>query len=149
MTYRLAPAPRFADARAWDCALCSHRDLVRPVFLTGPDGLIAVGSGCAIRALVPDDTRPVTDADRRILYLDAGTLTRVARAEEDARTERRARYAQALREFADVPNGGPDEAPALASARTTYHQAGGYPALGILLPHFLLAVALTGVLPEV
>lgn len=148
MTYRLAPAPRFADARSWDCALCEHRDLVRPVFLTGPDGLIAVGSGCALNALAPHRGRVPSDADRRTLYLDADRLTREARAIEDIRTERRARYAQALLEFDAVPNGGPDEAPALASCRTTYHQAGGFPTLGILFPCFLLAVALTGVLPE-
>lgn len=143
----LAPAPRGASMRSWDCAFCSHEDLVRPVFLAPATGgaVVAAGTGCALNALAPGRTRPPSDDDRRILHLDADRLTRQARADEDLRAERRARYATALHEFAADPNSNP---PALGSCRRTYWQAGGYDALGLTFPMFLLGVALWGYLPD-
>jgi hypothetical protein len=54
-TYRIAPAPKLASQYEWDCALCGHETLTRPVFLANPAGnVIAAGTGCAAKALGMD-----------------------------------------------------------------------------------------------
>jgi hypothetical protein len=51
-TYCIAPAPKLASQYEWDCALCGHETLARPVFLAGPAGnVFAAGTGCAAKAL--------------------------------------------------------------------------------------------------
>lgn len=151
--YALAPAPRHAAMRSWDCAFCAHEDLARPVFLAPATGgpVIAAGSGCALRALAPHrGDRGFTAADERVLLADADRLTHRARADEDLLADRRIRYAAALIEFTgqDRTDGPVADSPTLLGCRQTYHQSGGYPALGLLFPEFLLAVAMLGVLPH-
>lgn len=51
MTYRIVSAPKFSDMIEHDCADCGHESLTRPVFLAGPAGTFAVGTGCAARLL--------------------------------------------------------------------------------------------------
>jgi hypothetical protein len=50
-TYRIASAPKLASQYEWDCALCGHETLTRPVFIEGGAGVIAAGTGCAAKAL--------------------------------------------------------------------------------------------------
>jgi hypothetical protein len=49
--YRIAPAPKHSGLVEWDCAICHHESLTRPVFIDNGSGVIAAGSGCAARAL--------------------------------------------------------------------------------------------------
>ena len=51
MTYRIVSAPKFSDMIEHDCADCGHESLTRPVYLAGPAGTFAVGTGCAARLL--------------------------------------------------------------------------------------------------
>lgn len=84
--YRLADAPRFASGRTFDCAFCDHAELKRPVFLTGPDGLVAAGTRCAAIALgiVPASTRSESVAAKALRPLQAELDAARRRAAADA-----------------------------------------------------------------
>ena len=132
--YRLAPAPRGAGLRSWDCGICRREELKRPVFLSGPDGLIAAGTGCAAVLL----GYPQHRAARVRQDFDA------VQAREDQRqellAERREAYSLALGQFRARVEGEPAE---LARARKTYHQGGGSGVLGSF-PAWIERVAATG-----
>lgn len=79
--------------RAWDCAFCDFEELRRPVFLSGPDGLVAAGTRCAAVALglVPASTRSESVAAKALRPLQAELADRL-RAERAA--DERARDAR-------------------------------------------------------
>lgn len=74
-TYRLAVArPKGTAFTCFDCALCGYPEIAAPVFLIGPAGIIAVGSGCAAKALgieVAEITAEITA--RSLVGCDART----------------------------------------------------------------------------
>src|SRR5688572_30018954 len=126
-SYRIAPAPKFAGMKAWDCSRCGRQE-VKPVFLA-PEGSVEAlpfGTGCAAKML----GRP--DAPAATIRLEADQADRRAAAEADLAEERRTRYAEALEAF----EAGDDGSEALASTRTTYHRLGGFPALAVKFPAF-------------
>lgn len=75
-TYRIAPAPKLASQYEWDCALCGHETLTRPVFIEGGAGVIAAGTGCAAKALGLDFA--VLAADMAAAEIRATLLARPA-----------------------------------------------------------------------
>lgn len=140
-TYRLAPPPPLASMYEWDCVLCGHETLAKPVFLAGASGVIAAGTGCASVALYG---RKDASTKTRVRNA-AASLAIKAEREEEARQERRTRYAAALEAFrADV-----DYTPGLQSTRQAYAATvkawGGH---RMTFPAFLALVAETGEIPE-
>lgn len=131
MTYRLTTAPKHASLRVFTCAFCGHDELGAPVFLAGPHGTIAAGSGCAAVALYGERTSATTRKVRNA----ADALAAAEVAAERERTERRAAYAEALATLeADGHSAN------LQTARRTY--ATLRPAL--TFPQFLAHIATTG-----
>jgi hypothetical protein len=111
MTYSIAPAPKLASQYEWDCALCGHETLARPIFLATPAGnVIAAGSGCAAVALYGDVARA------RKVRNEFDAVTYAARQRDEMIAERIARYTAALADF----HAGEDSTPALISTRATY-----------------------------
>jgi hypothetical protein len=135
--YRLTNAPRYAGMREWDCALCGHETLKRPVFLEGPEGLVSAGTGCASVALYG---RKDARLERKV-RADFDAAETLARWAEEATEERKVRYSAALAAF----QAGEDGAPALVTARKTYHGGGSIQAHGPF-PAWLARVAETGCL---
>jgi hypothetical protein len=132
MTYRIAPAPKFASLYEWDCSRCGRRE-VKPVFLNDGTGAKAFGSGCAARLLGrPEAARKIRD--------EFDAVQRAADQAEEMRVERVARYGRAIAAFEADPNA---ENPDLTSARQAYHSLGGFPQLGTF-PVWMAQVAETG-----
>jgi hypothetical protein len=130
--YRLVAAPKFAAMSEWDCTRCGRAE-VKPVFLADASGVAAYGSGCAARLL----GRPAS-AGRKVVD-EAAALDRREAELEAMRAERRDAYTAALSAFAVRD----DEVAELLRARRTFHQAGGFEALGSF-PSWLARVAETG-----
>lgn len=110
--YRLSRPPKFAQFQEWDCALCGHETLQRPVFLEGPGGVIAAGTRCAAIALYG---REDTSTQTRVRN-DFDSLAYKAKQEDKMRVERAGRYAKALAAF----HADNDASPELQSVRQTY-----------------------------
>lgn len=134
-TYTIAPKPKYADMIEWDCVLCGHETLSRPVFLVGPTGsVIAAGTGCAAKALYGDSDN-VTRRKVRNAY---DLVQHKADEAESLRLERVARYGRALADLASS-NWTPD----LISAQRTYHKGSKTHSF----PEFIEIVATTGNIP--
>lgn len=144
-TYTIAAPPKGAMFTEYDCALCRHESLTRPVFLhSSSGGLIAAGSGCAAVALY--GTRSAAAVTRVRKAFDAAAAA--AADDEAGRVERQARYAAAAAEFAADRDAAPS--PALQSCRSTYWSYVRHTWAGehrMTFPAFLAAVALEGRLP--
>ncbi len=140
--YRIVPAPKHADMIEHDCALCEYERLRRPVFLAGPAGIIAAGSGCAAVALYGrKDSRTV-----RLVITEADRVALVELQAAEQRAERSARYGRAVEAFAADDDASTD----LISARRCYwsyvrHEWNGEHRIGF--GAFLEGVAQTGELP--
>lgn len=132
-TYRIAPAPKFAQFSSWDCSRCGRSE-VKPVFLSGPDGIAPYGTGCAAKLL------GYAKVDR--VRTEFNAIQAAEDAREEMLAERKARYTKALAQFR---SGIEDEvsAPELASCRKTYWQSGGSEVLG-KFPEWMARVAETG-----
>jgi hypothetical protein len=143
--YRLTDAPRHASMQAFDCALCGHPELGRPVFLATPDGnTIAAGSGCAAAAIYG---RKDSRLARRVAADADAIAFRAAQAAEMA-AERMGRYGRAADEFAAHLDGEPSAD--LTSTRQTYFATvrgawGGEHRM--TFPAFLAEVAASGEIP--
>ena len=131
--YRLAPAPKFAALRSWDCSRCGRAE-VKPVFVNDGSGAIAVGSGCAAVLL----GRPRSAAPR--IANEFAAIERREAELEAMRAERRDAYARALAAL-DSTGDNAD----LIRARQTFHGSGGFAALGSF-PAWVARVAETGAL---
>jgi len=131
-TWKIAPAPRFAGMKEWDCHFCGHENLAKPVFLTR-DGraVVAAGTGCAAEAL---------GITRRQVVAEAEALVAEAEAAEALRRQVAANKARALEAFEADPNG---DDPYLLAARQDYRRLGGFARLGKFRT-WLAAVAETG-----
>lgn len=135
-TYKIAAAPRFAGMREWDCEICGHETLKRPVFLHSPEtGLIAAGTGCASVALFGRREAHLLREVRR----DFDAITRAEVQADELRVDRRQRYSTAAAAFAVRDDGDVH----LQAARRTYHDLGGSKKLG-LFPTWIAHVAATG-----
>jgi len=133
--YTLADKPKNAELYEWDCLLCGHETLARPVFLAGPSGVIAAGTGCAAKALYGSadnvTRRKVRNAYDLIVFKSAQA--------EEMRVERMGRYGRALADL-HANNWTPD----LISAQRTYHNT--TKSVGFFA--FLETVATTGDIPS-
>ena len=145
-TYRIVPAPKFSGMIDFDCAICEYETLKRPVFLVGPAGVFAAGTGCAAKLLYGDDSA----RSKRLVTNAFESETIKARQADELIAERKARYTLALAEFTADKSG---YSPALESCRTTYWSCKR--ALGLDLeaaplnfPEFMAAVAETGEIPN-
>jgi hypothetical protein len=130
-TYRIAPAPKLASQYEWDCALCGHETLARPVFLSGPAGVVfAAGTGCASVALYGRKDAHMMTKVRNA----ADAAAHVAKMNRRHHAERAAIYAAAIDAFfADD-----DAAPQLRSARLNYGAVGGYSGTLTAFPMWML-----------
>lgn len=141
--YRLTAPPALSAFVEMDCALCGHESLAHPVWLLGPAGVIAAGTGCAAVALYGDRA----PRSQRLVRNEAAALAIIEAAAAAQRAERMSRYATALAEF----SAGVDYSPILQSCRTTYWGTVRGLWLGehrMTFPAFLAAVAADGNLPE-
>lgn len=131
-TWKIAPAPRFAGMKEWDCYFCGHENLAKPVFLTR-DGraVVAAGTGCAAEAL---------GITRRQVVAEAEALVAEAEAAEALRRQVAENKARALAAFEADPN---SDDPYLAAARQDFARLGGFARLG-KFSAWLAAVAETG-----
>lgn len=131
-TWKIAPAPRFAAMREWDCHFCGHEGLTKPVFVTR-DGraVVAAGTGCAAEALGITRRQVAAEADALAAEADAAEALRRQVAENKAR---------ALEAYEADPNG---DDPYLAAARQDFARLGGFARLG-KFSAWLAAVAETG-----
>lgn len=132
MTYELAPAPKFAGMRDWDCARCGRQE-VKPVFLRHAGTVASYGSGCAALLL----GRPQA---ARAVRAEAETVQRREDERLEILAERAERFARALDAFHSAPN---EDNGDLCSARRTYHAMGGGPVLG-LFPAWMAEVVAAG-----
>jgi hypothetical protein len=129
--YRLVPAPRFAQFTAYDCAVCEHEELAHPVFLDGPNGQFAAGTGCAAKLLgYPRATQVRKEWD---------SVQSRAEAHEEVLAERRERYGRALVAFKAGEQWNED----YRSVQKTYWQSGASEKLGSF-PAWIVKVAETG-----
>lgn len=143
MSYELVAPPKLSAFVEADCALCGHESLTRPVWLRGPAGVIAAGTGCAAVALYGNRS----PRSQRLVRNEAEALAIIEAAAAAQRAERMTRYATALDEF----RAGVDYSLILQSCRTTYW--GTVRGLWnnehrLTFPAFLAAVAADGILPE-
>lgn len=138
--YTITTAPKLASNYEWDCALCGHETLKRPVFLDNGAGVIAAGAACAAQAIYGDRAK----ADKVRKAAEAAAYR--AMADEAARIERRGRYSAALADFA-----ADDWTPELRSAQAAYRGTVRGPWAGehrMTFPAFIAAVAESGTLPD-
>lgn len=134
-TYTIAPKPKHAEMREWDCILCGHETLAKPVFLVGPTGtVIAAGTGCAAKALYGD----ADNVTRRKVRNAYDLVQHKADEAESLRLERMGRYGRALADLA-ADSWTAD----LRSTQRTYHGT----SKAHTFPEFLAIVAETGEIP--
>lgn len=97
----------------WDCQICGHETLKKPVFISGPDGnVVAAGTRCA--AIMVYGREDASAQTRVRNEFDA--LAYKAKQEEELRAERLSRYTKALQQFRSDQDGAPE----LISVRQTY-----------------------------
>lgn len=156
MTYRIVAAPKLASQYEFDCQVCEHESLKHPVFLEGPAGRFAAGTGCAAKLLYGDDSA----RSKRLVRATFDTEMFKAKQAAELAAERQTRYTAALAAFQkgkearanglDVAVDSLGDVPALISARTTYsnwrERFESTPPLNF--PEFMAAIAETGEIPE-
>lgn len=95
-TYELTVAPKHADFHAYNCLICGHEELTKPIWLRSSTGTVfAAGATCAAKALFGDDTT----RNRNKVRTASTILQHKADEEEAMRAERSERFTRALDAF--------------------------------------------------
>ena len=140
--YRIVARPKGTSQVDYDCQVCEHETLKHPVFLEGPNSVIACGTGCAANLLYGEKSATAQNKVRK--EFDAAQY----KADQDAQlnSERKSGYTEALAAF----ESGDDGHPQLQRARTTYFQFvrndwGGKHLM--TFPEFVKSIIASGELP--
>ena len=127
-TYTVTSRPKGLAFVDFDCAICQHETLKRPIFLAGPSGVIAAGTGCAAELVY--GTRTATTKVRNAA--DGAEVAATNNRRHQA--ERANHYAKAIDAFFN----GDDVNPDLNGARRDYSVSGGYTGTRRAFPVWML-----------